>query len=63
MSVAKEVKMKILSIIESLLEARAKRKEARSGRVVDDNAEHEFEETLEMAKKSEPATYEKYKDK
>ena len=55
--------MKILSIIESLLEARAKRKEARSGRVVDDNAEHEFEETLEMAKKSEPATYEKYKDK
>ncbi|HHC7395841.1 TPA: hypothetical protein ACN306_004757, partial [Vibrio parahaemolyticus] len=61
---AKEIKMKVLSIIESVLQARAKRREeARAGRIKDDFVEDEFQETLQAAKKSEPKTYEKYKDK
>ncbi|HDI3224408.1 TPA: hypothetical protein PMB70_003357 [Vibrio cholerae] len=56
--------MKFISIVESILHARFKRREdARSGRIKDDYAEQEFQETLEIAKKCEPATYEKYKDK
>ncbi|EPE0640824.1 hypothetical protein ACSFXM_003652 [Vibrio cholerae] len=55
--------MKFISIVESILHARFKRREdARAGRIKDDYAEQEFQEALEIAKKCEPATYEKYKD-
>jgi hypothetical protein len=55
--------MKIFSIIESLLRDRVKRRdEARAGRIDANYAEREFQDTLEAAKRSEPQTYEKYKD-
>ncbi len=55
--------MKFISIVESILHAGFKRREdARAGRIKDDYVEQEFQETLEIAKKCEPATYEKYKD-
>ncbi|EKO3774671.1 hypothetical protein P0F20_003282 [Vibrio metschnikovii] len=55
--------MKFISIVESILHARFKRREdARSGRIKNDYAEQEFKETLDIARKCEPAAYEKYKD-
>ncbi|MUL04392.1 hypothetical protein GNP89_19730 [Aliivibrio fischeri] len=54
--------MKFLSIIESILKSRSKRrKEVQSGRLIDEFAEAEFQESLEVARKFEPKTYDKYK--
>ncbi|MCX8925679.1 hypothetical protein NOL32_23305 [Vibrio parahaemolyticus] len=55
--------MKFLSIVEAILKPRAKRREeARIGRIKDEYAESEFQEALDLAKKNERRTYDKYKN-